>query len=121
MSVSNAIRQNVTHVMLLVEQRGEMQRNPGTRHQFVAHRQILMRRLATTLAIACAMTAINERGAHAADIRVLASNGVKAAVEQLKPQLEKASGSTLSIRLQYGGRAARAHRKGRELRRRHPD
>ena len=74
-----------------------MQRNPGTRHQFVAHRQILMRRLATTLAIACAMTAINERGAHAADIRVLASNGVKAAVEQLKPQLEKASGSTLSI------------------------
>ena len=34
---------------------------------------------------------------HAADIRVLASNGVKAAIEALKPQLEKASGSTLSI------------------------
>jgi molybdate transport system substrate-binding protein len=33
----------------------------------------------------------------AADVRVLASNGVKAAVEELKPQLEKASGGTLSI------------------------
>jgi molybdate transport system substrate-binding protein len=33
----------------------------------------------------------------AADVRILASNGVKAAVEELKPQLEKASGSTLSI------------------------
>lgn len=35
--------------------------------------------------------------AQAAEIRVLASNGVKAAVEQLQPQLEKASGATLSI------------------------
>src|ERR1051325_1017474 len=35
--------------------------------------------------------------AQAADIRVLASNGVKAAIDALKPQLEKASGSTLSI------------------------
>jgi molybdate transport system substrate-binding protein len=35
--------------------------------------------------------------AQAADIRVLASNGVKAAIEALKPQLEKSSGSTLSI------------------------
>jgi len=34
---------------------------------------------------------------HAAGMRVFASNGVKAAVEALKPQLEKASGSTLSI------------------------
>lgn len=57
----------------------------------------MMRRLATTLAIAGAITAINETAMHAADIRVLASNGVKAAVEELKPQLEKASGSTLSI------------------------
>ncbi len=35
--------------------------------------------------------------ADAADLRVLASNGIKAAVEELKPQLEQASGSTLSI------------------------
>ena len=35
--------------------------------------------------------------AHAAELRLLASNGVKAAVEAMKPQLEKASGSTLSI------------------------
>ena len=34
---------------------------------------------------------------NAADLRVLASNGVKAAVEELKPHLERASGSTLSI------------------------
>ena len=33
----------------------------------------------------------------AAEIRVLASNGIKAAIEELKPQLEQASGSTLSI------------------------
>src|SRR5262245_10338649 len=57
----------------------------------------MMRGLPTTLAIAWAMTAINGTGAHAADLRVLASNGVKAAVEAMKPQLEKASGSTLSI------------------------
>jgi molybdate transport system substrate-binding protein len=35
--------------------------------------------------------------ADAAQVRVLASNGVKAAVEELKPRLEEASGSTLSI------------------------
>ena len=35
--------------------------------------------------------------AQAADLRVLASNGIKEAVEALKPQLEKASGATLSI------------------------
>jgi molybdate transport system substrate-binding protein len=40
---------------------------------------------------------ITPTAAHAADLRVLASNGVKAAVEELKPQLEKASGTTLSI------------------------
>src|SRR6476646_3019004 len=40
---------------------------------------------------------LNAWSAHAAEIRVLASNGIKAAIEELKPQLEKASGSTLSI------------------------
>ena len=35
--------------------------------------------------------------AQGAEIRVVASNGVKAAIEALKPQIEKASGSTLSI------------------------
>ena len=33
----------------------------------------------------------------AAEIRVLASNGIKAAMEDLKPKFEKASGDTLSI------------------------
>jgi molybdate transport system substrate-binding protein len=49
------------------------------------------------LVIVCSISLINATIARAADLRVLASNGVKAAVEQLKPQLEKASGSTLSI------------------------
>src|SRR5215471_12781915 len=35
--------------------------------------------------------------AQAAEIRVLASNGIKAAIEELKPQFEKASGDTLSV------------------------
>ena len=56
-----------------------------------------MRRLPTMLVIACSMSLINATSGDAADLRVLASNGVKAAVEELKPQLEKASGSTLSI------------------------
>jgi len=47
--------------------------------------------------MAWAFAVISAADADAADLRVLASNGVKAAVEQLKPQLEKASGSTLSI------------------------
>jgi molybdate transport system substrate-binding protein len=47
--------------------------------------------------MACAMALIDATAANAADLRVLASNGVKAAVEELKPQLEKTSGSTLSI------------------------
>jgi molybdate transport system substrate-binding protein len=55
-----------------------------------------MRLLSTTLTI-FGILAVLETPADAAEIRVLASNGVKAAVEELKPQLEKASGSTLSI------------------------
>jgi len=57
----------------------------------------MMRRLSMMVVMAWAFAVINPAGAHAADLRVLASNGVKAAVEELKPQLEKASGSTLSI------------------------
>ncbi len=49
------------------------------------------------LVMAWAVAVINPAAGDAADLRVLASNGVKAAVEELKPQLEKASGSTLSI------------------------
>ena len=56
-----------------------------------------MLRLAVTFVIAWAITVSYTTATYAADIRVLASNGVKAAVEELKPQLEKASGSTLSI------------------------
>jgi molybdate transport system substrate-binding protein len=56
-----------------------------------------MRRLPTMLVMAWAIALIDPTAAYAADLRVLASNGVKAAVEELKPQLEKASGSTLSI------------------------
>ena len=57
----------------------------------------MTRMLSTTLAALVTLALFGARAAQAAEIRVLASNGVKAAVEELKPQLEKASGSTLSI------------------------
>jgi molybdate transport system substrate-binding protein len=57
----------------------------------------MMRLLSTTLAMLVTVTLFGPTPARAAEIRVLASNGVKAAVEELKPQLEKATGSTLSI------------------------
>src|SRR4030095_6784568 len=57
----------------------------------------MMRGLPAMLVMALAIALIDAAAAHAADLRVLASNGVKAAVEELKPQLEKASGGTVSI------------------------
>src|SRR5262245_5081582 len=57
----------------------------------------MTRVFAAIVAAACISLLTNATNANAADLRLLASNGVKAAVEQLKPQLEKASGSTLSI------------------------
>src|SRR5262245_10666860 len=58
----------------------------------------MMRMLLKRAAIvAAAALVVGFARADAAEIRVLASNGVKAAVEEMKPQLEKASGSTLSI------------------------
>ena len=57
----------------------------------------MRRTLSTMFVTAWAIGLITPTAAHAADLRVLASNGVKAAVEELKPQLEKASGTTLSI------------------------
>ena len=57
----------------------------------------MMRPRSTTLAMLGTVTLFGLASADAAEVRVLASNGVKAAVEELKPQLEKASGSTLSI------------------------
>jgi molybdate transport system substrate-binding protein len=56
-----------------------------------------MRLFWTRVAIVATMALAGFTRADAAEIRVLASNGVKAAVEELKPQLEKASDSTLSI------------------------
>ena len=56
-----------------------------------------MRTLTATVAALSAAIVLNASSAGAADIRLLASNGVKAAVEALKPQLETASGATLSI------------------------
>jgi molybdate transport system substrate-binding protein len=56
-----------------------------------------MRMLCTTVATLSTAVLFGSSPAYAADLRVLASNGVKAAVEQMKPQLEKASGSTLSV------------------------
>lgn len=53
--------------------------------------------MARFVAALCAAMFFGASIADAADLRVLASNGVKAAVEALKPHLEKASGSTLSI------------------------
>lgn len=57
----------------------------------------MKRLVSTTLAMLVTVMLFGPTPAQAADLRVLASNGVKAAVEALKPQLEKASGSTLSI------------------------
>ncbi len=57
----------------------------------------MMRMLCMRVAILSTLVLFGFSSAYAADIRVLASNGVKAAVEELKPQLEKASGRTLSI------------------------
>src|SRR5215813_12694039 len=57
----------------------------------------MTRILAAIGAVAWVSSLANPTAAHGADLRVLASNGVKAAVEELKPQLEKASASTLSI------------------------
>src|SRR6185295_1542914 len=56
-----------------------------------------MRKLTVIGAGVSAALLLNAWSAHAAELRVLASNGIKAAIEELKPQLEKASGSTLSI------------------------
>jgi molybdate transport system substrate-binding protein len=56
-----------------------------------------MRLFEPRVAILAAAMLFGSVSVEAADIRILASNGVKAAVEELKPQLEKASGSTLSI------------------------
>jgi len=53
--------------------------------------------MARHVAAWCVAILLGASSAHAAGIRVLASNGVKAAVEALTPQLEKASGGTLSI------------------------
>src|SRR5262245_2237515 len=57
----------------------------------------MMRKLPAMLVMVLAIALMDAIDAHAADLRVLASNGVKAAVEALTPQLEKASGSTLSL------------------------
>ena len=57
----------------------------------------MMRLFSTMLAMLGTVTVVGLTPADAAELRVLASNGVKAAVEELKPQIEKASGSTLSI------------------------
>src|SRR5689334_4959309 len=56
-----------------------------------------MRRAITVAAAIAAGLLLSAQPARAAAIRILASNGIKAAIEALKPQLEKASGSTLSI------------------------
>ena len=56
-----------------------------------------MRKLSTTVATLLAALLLAASSAPAAELRLLASNGVKAAVEALKPQLEQATGSTLSI------------------------
>src|SRR5262245_27070078 len=55
-----------------------------------------MRRLLTTTALTTVLLA-GAVSAQAATIRVLASNGIKAALEAIKPDLEKANGDTLSI------------------------
>jgi len=55
-----------------------------------------MRKLLTTVSFAAAVLLV-ACSADAATIRILASNGIKAALEAIKPDLEKANGDTLSI------------------------
>jgi molybdate transport system substrate-binding protein len=55
-----------------------------------------MRRTLTAIVIATCVLA-SAASAQAATIRVLASNGIKAALEAMKPDFEKTSGDTLSI------------------------
>src|SRR4051794_27490346 len=56
-----------------------------------------MRTSTGTALIVAAFTLVTGSHADAAEIRVLASNGIKAAMEALQPQFEKASGDTLKI------------------------
>src|SRR2546430_14640659 len=56
-----------------------------------------MRKLTTTVAVLSTAIFLNASPPRAAELRVLASNGIKAAVEELRPELERSSGSTLSI------------------------
>lgn len=58
---------------------------------------MLTRAIAAGLATACVL--VFGTVAQAAEIRVLAGNGIKAALEALKPQFERASGDTLTIEL----------------------
>ena len=56
-----------------------------------------MRTLFTTVAMIPAALLLAAVPGQAADIRVLSGNGSRAALEELKPQYEKATGDTLSI------------------------
>jgi molybdate transport system substrate-binding protein len=56
-----------------------------------------MRKLILRSALAAVAFCLSASAAHAGQIRVLASTGMQAAVEALKPQFEKASGDTLSV------------------------
>src|SRR5262245_51384648 len=56
-----------------------------------------MRKLTVCTALTVGVFCWSVAGASAAEIRVLASTGIQAAVEALKPQFEKASGDTLSV------------------------
>jgi molybdate transport system substrate-binding protein len=57
----------------------------------------MMRKFWIMLAIVGDVTLVGSAPAEAAEIRVLASNGIKAAIEALRPQIETTTGSTLSI------------------------
>ncbi len=52
---------------------------------------------ATTVAIAALTALVSAAGADAADLKVLASNGVKGTLEELTPAFERATGEKLTI------------------------
>lgn len=56
-----------------------------------------MTRTTTALALGLAMLASSAAGAAAAEIKVMASNAVKTALDELAPQFEKASGHKLAF------------------------
>lgn len=81
----------------------------------VGYRRIQMLNRMTSLVVAAAFVLVSTASAHASEIRVLASNGVKAAVEAMQPQFERTSGHKLSIEFTTAASLKQRIEKGEEF------